>query len=315
MAIEPSSDAIPFGVARTGAQQFDRIFRLALENIVPKQFQTDGNSAQIAVIDTDKIQGLRVRFEFSRPFVWTPCVGKIEVFNLSADTRAHIQDRNAKAVIAAGYRGTGLIGLGVMSVAQVSHRREGPDWITKLEGGDGGRNFWNARANLSFAGGTPMATAVNALVSKLGHKTGPGTIATIQKAFAGKVFKNGASFQGNAHEELRHLLKSAGVDLAIANETVYAIPEDGDIGQVIEIGPESGLIGSPDTSAPPHPGKPKLLKVKILLRPDLLRGQVVSLNTRQQKGIFRIYELKHTGDTHGDDWTTELTLYAAKVAS
>ena len=49
-------------------------------------------------------------------------------------------------------------------------------------------------------------------------------------------------------------------------------------------------------------------RVKTLLMPMLNPGDRVKLESRTIKGVFRIQELKHTGDNWEGDWQTEMKL-------
>jgi hypothetical protein len=54
-------------------------------------------------------------------------------------------------------------------------------------------------------------------------------------------------------------------------------------------------------------------KVKTLLQPLVEPGGYVQVKSKGVDGeFFRVEELTHTGDTHGNEWHTELTLRYVK---
>lgn len=300
--------------AADGPMQKERIVKIIISKIVPDKFRVDDNNAILIQIDggSKEYEGLRIRFQFRRPLVWTPSIGTVEIYNLAPDTRALLGETNARVIIQAGYRSTGLKQLGIISTAQMLSRRSGPDWITKIEGGDGGRQHWNARINQGFAGKTNVIDIFKSMAGKSGLKLGAQTLASASQAMSGMQKKQGASYNGKVMDELRAVCKQAGLDIFIAHETIYVVPPDGNVGQLQVVGPDSGLIGSPEYAAAPHPGKPKLIKWKMLLKPEMLQGSPVKLDAEFHKGIYRARELNHTGDTWDLPWYTDVEAQAQK---
>jgi hypothetical protein len=75
---------------------------------------------------------------------------------------------------------------------------------------------------------------------------------------------------------------------------------------VYVLSPTTGLLGSPEWSTPNKEGKPPTLKVTSLLLPQILPGRRVQLDARAAKGVFKVQQLNHQGDTHEGDWRTEM---------
>lgn len=310
-----SLSAIDFAnPAVDGPMQKERIITVLISKIVADKFRVGDSNAILIKIDggSKEYEGLRIKGSFRRPFIWTPHIATLEIYNLAPDTRALLEETNARVIIQAGYRSTGLKQMGIISAAQMNSTRQGVDWITKIEGGDGGRQHWNARINQSFAGKTNIIDIFKSMAGKSGLGMGATTLQAAQTAFRGGQKKNGASYNGTVMDELRSVCKQSGLDFFIANETIYVVPQDGVVGQVIVIGPTSGLIGSPAYAAAPHPGKPKLIKWKQLLTPDLLPGNPIQLNSENHKGLYRARELSHTFDTWDLPWYTEIEASAKK---
>jgi hypothetical protein len=53
-------------------------------------------------------------------------------------------------------------------------------------------------------------------------------------------------------------------------------------------------------------------KIKALLQPTIEPGSVVAIRSIEipTETHFRVVEVTHTGDTHGNDWTTSMNVEA-----
>ncbi|MEL6189232.1 MAG: hypothetical protein AAFU79_31810, partial [Myxococcota bacterium] len=89
------------------------------------------------------------------------------VYNLSADTRAAIDGRQRDLVIQAGYGSTDQNRVYSAEWVEVTHAREGPNWLTRLESRDG-RRFGAIRVERSHPEGTSAWDVLNDIASQGG---------------------------------------------------------------------------------------------------------------------------------------------------
>jgi len=308
MTVSPSFGKVvvsPTGAQITGAPQFDRRCQIVVSYPNPKDVKS---TLGTALVINETRNDLRVKFKFRKTIVWTPNVGEVIVYNLSPDSRKALQGQNLRVIISAGY-GSDLKQVGVLWSRQVNHRREGPDWITKMEGGDGGRAFLYGNAAIGLPANTPYAAVAQQLLGTLGRLSGQSQ-ATLQSAAKGRVFRNGYSSQGRVAEEARFVLKQLGLEHFVVDDEVVVIKKGGTTGEVFQLDSTSGLIGSPEYASPPQYGKPQLLKLKTLLDPLSRPGCVVSLQSASHSGQFRVRDLEHEGDTWGGPWYTSREVQA-----
>jgi hypothetical protein len=265
----------------------------------------------VLVLNTDT-DGLRVRFKFVKPAIWTPNTATVEIFNLAPDTRARLQDKNVRVTVLAGY-GSNLKLAGIFNAQQVNHKHEGPDWISKFEGGDGGQPFWHSRISKTFSGGTPKFDVAKQMLQSQG-KLSPGAESILRQHSAGQSLKHSRTFAARNASEVRYILAELGLEHTVQDEEVIVYPKNGTTRDVYVITPESGLVGSPEYAAPPHPGKPKLLKIRTLMIPELRQRSLIQLQSAAHSGSFVLREVTHTGDTHSNDWFSDMEMGALKGA-
>jgi hypothetical protein len=255
--------------------------------------------------DAFAVQGLRMQFSASKTLEKTPNTAEIHVFNLAEKSRKGMQTMGATVLLQAGYEDTDSQAIVFSGNARyISHRIDGPDWVTKIECGDGEQAVGGDMVDVSFAEGTPVVRALEYISGKL--KVDKGNLGTQAKGL-GRVLKTGFVARGRAAALLEKLLVSEGYTFSIQNGRLQILkPEESNTETVFVLGPTTGLIGSPEWNTPDKAGKPPTLKVLSLLLPQIIPGRRVQLESRAAKGIFKVQAVNHRGDTHEGDWHTEM---------
>lgn len=270
-----------------------------------------GRAASL-VIGSQLIEGLRVSFKAKKSIKKEPNDCEIQVYNLSEHSRAALQSKGTKIILEAGYEGdTSQVFAGDSRI--IDHVHEGPDWITKVQCGDGERAYRYARIVESFAPGTPVAD----VFAKVAAATGLDVIdavATVRAFLPGAQYTQGYTAYGRASSELDCILKGRGLEWSIQDGRLQVLSETGTTKDTATLlSAETGLIGSPAHGSPDTgntPGKPakkpQVLKVKCLLNPRIKPGGRVVVQAEAIKGTFKVQTLTHSGDTHGAEWYSEL---------
>lgn len=269
-----------------------------------------GNSFFGRVGNQVTVEGLRVQFEISLSNSKTPNHCDVTITNLNKNSRSEFQMKPLIVTIEGGYDGeyqhifTGDLRYG-------SSKLDPPDWETKLQLADGDRAFKNAKVNKSYTKKTPVITALKDVASamSLTVPTNTGSNGLLQQF--NSQYQSGTAIDGNARDELTRLLAPYGAQWSIQNGKLI-IQRETDLspGRVRVISAKTGMKGSPEAGAPERPGSKKgntvTAKVKMTLTPDLYPGQAIVIQSKEITGNFKIKTVKHKGDTHGDDWDTDI---------
>jgi hypothetical protein len=269
------------------------------------------------IVDTQLIENLRVQFKVKRTLKKEPNTAEISISNLNENNRALFQQQHQKVILEAGYQNS-IARIFSGNSRYIDQVRDGADWITKIQCGDGEINYQYRRASQSFAPGTRVADVVQNIVTALGlTATGMDKVQEISEQFL-----QGYSAFGLASRELDKLLKNRGFEWSIQDGQLQILP----VGAVtpdsiVVISSSSGMIGSPEHGNPERdipisPDQfvvegqkkrgPPILKIRCLLQPGLNPGRRVQVIAQGINGIFRIQQVVYSGDTHGGDWLAEL---------
>jgi hypothetical protein len=285
-----------------------------------------------------EVSNLRCAFSIEKGSTKSPNKCTARVWNASPATRAQIEVIGNVLVLKAGYTeesGAALIFAG--NIIRTLTVREGADWITELEMQDGFLEFRDTKISLSFAKGVTTQQVVDNISKQFGLPVRP-----LPASIAAKQYPGGFAFVGRVRDAMDKVCENSGLEWSIQNREIQVIPKGGVFKQrAYVLSPASGLLGSPSqesrtmtekaaakegiTSKQPGvrvilkrdkvDGEPKRnlqvfgFKVKSLLQPLIEPGSYVQLKSKGVAGeFFRVETLTHNGDTHGNEWHTELLL-------
>lgn len=259
-----------------------------------------GRRWRVQVDDLD-VSELDVSFTVKRTLQARPGTCELKVYNLDASHRAQLTTaRRPVVILSAGYDPPPMLFRG--DARKVEITRDGPDWVASITAGDGEHAIRTARASVSFAPGTSVADVVRTLGERMG--LGAGNLATaITAAGIVEILQEGAVVRGPAAAELTRVCASVGLSWSVQDGALQVLQVGRGLTRTaVELGPDSGLVGSPER------GKGSAVKAKALLIPDLVPGRLVSLRSGVVSGTFRVEAAEYTGDTRGTDWYADLTL-------
>ncbi len=250
-----------------------------------------------------RVTDLRVSFEVERTLRSEPDSCRLSIYNLAERTRGEVEKTPLFVRLDAGYDGqfeelfSGDLRYGL------SHHDE-ELWETALEVGDGERAHRFARVSRSFGAGIDTLTAVREVARSMGLtvRASPAALVELRSQYAA-----GLALAGPARNELDRLLGRHGMTWSIQSgrlQVLRAGEARADLAQVVS--QDSGLIGSPEYGPPQKKGEPPVLHFQTLLRPGIVPGGRVQLNSSAIRGIFRVARVLHRGDTHGSEWVSEV---------
>ncbi len=254
------------------------------------------------------VVGLDVSFSVERTLRHEPNTCELQIFNLTADRRAELQQlRSAGVTIEAGYeQNVSVIFAGDLREARTV--RDGPDLVTEIEAGDGEKAHRTARVNTSAPQNGSIVDTIRSVTDSFGIQRGnvDSALTVVGLETGGsqtstRQFRGGAVVSGRSSTELSRLLDSVGYEYSIQNGVFQVLPRGQTISQdALLLTPETGLLGSPTRSSD------GILSATSLIIPDLFPGRKVRFESPETEGFFRVETAKYTGDTSNQEWFIEM---------
>lgn len=244
----------------------------------------------------------RCVFEVDRDATPTPNRASLQIYNLDPEERKKILDVGPRIPvrIQAGYVGDyQIIYQGEMLRAFV--RQDGYDKVLSVQAGEGNDKIRTAQISRTFAKGTPVADAIQAIAKALDV----GGI--VDKTFGRVNGKLSAAWtsHGDAGYELTALLK--GYDCNWYLDTGRLILNSGEAIQATGIKVQT-LISDPEL----HLVKDKATKKNVevvrfttILESGMFPGAGIELAGEELSGAVSLSAVKFRGDTHGSTWISE----------
>lgn len=256
------------------------------------------------------VDALRVTFNITKSLEPFPNSSTIEITNLSATSRALIEEKRSVVVLSAGY-GTDLKNIFIGDIARISTKRVGPDVITEIEAGDGEVAFKDAKLDASFAPGTRFSQVLSAITSSLGLTQGQ-----VKGVNGNDQFQQGLTLSGPSRNHLDTLTRRQRLEWSIQDNQLQILPVDEATDETaIVLNGSTGLVGTPYKTKVVNEN---LLKKKdgvqaesgvscvALLNAEIRPGRRIKLESEFINGVFTVRECVHVGDTHGNAWYTKI---------
>ena len=236
----------------------------------------------------------------------------MQIYNLSEYSRNHIKAKDQAVIVKAGY--VDLIEQVCSGVIKrVEHRREGVDVVTELELKDGGRDLLEPEFKRSYAKATSRAKIVEDILAAMPHTSrGRLSAAGLSGVTSGKL-----SFSTTCKLALDRLARAWGFEWSVQDGALQVLEPDGTVEPAelaLSLSPDTGLIGSPArTGQEGRRGAGTRARAKrtgarfqALLMPSIRPGRYVLLESEFLSGALKVQSCTHAGDTHGQDWTTDV---------
>lgn len=277
-------------------------------------------------------QTLRLTFDIVKRSDKNPNKSKILIWNLRPENREALERPNTRCVLKVGYAEEG----GPIEAYQgdvhfAFSKYDGPNVITELELGEGAKAIRDGMVTLGYGSGISSDQALRDVAGQMDLDLSmPDDVPT-------RTWNNGLSLHGPARNAMDRISQGTGLEWSIQNGQLQIIRAGGTTNRtVFELSAETGLIrvpererkGAHETDAQVTDEKTHRKKrvasatekedgwrIHSLILPSLVPGDRVKLASRSVQGVFKIKEVRHTGDTHGGDWVTELKLLDPKAAA
>lgn len=258
------------------------------------------------------IHGLRTKFTVTKTFKTNTAT--VEIYNLSKDSRIKVSKTGQTIILRAGYKqdqGEAIIYRG--KVVVVNHLRQNPDVITKIESDDGVDTIGKSKVILSYGPNTSAKSVLRDIISK---SSLPKNVKSTIDSIIDKNLNNGFQSAGPIRDSLTRICNLLGTQWTIQDSALKIIKQgETDAAREVLLSSETGLLGSPtrvvDALKKSKQDKPGW-EVRALLQPYLEPGSPVKIKSEEidQKTQFRVESVTHSGDTHSQEWFSQLVVTA-----
>lgn len=256
------------------------------------------------------ITGLRAVFSIDKSMSAEPNRSTIQIYNLAPATQNFILSSAKRIIVEAGYENSeqyGLIFDGDI-VKALRRAAQSIDKITEVIAQDGDMFLNSGFISVSYSAGQ---TTESVLSQMAGVADDEMTMGSVSNDLKGTKLARGKAIFGQPKDYAAMLAKSEGA-LFYVNDRKINLVKPGDLpeGEIVDLSPSSGLIGTPEQT---DDG----ISAKCLLNPLLNVNKLVHISNEfvqetseigrasLSSGVYKIIKLKHTGDTNGNDWYTE----------
>lgn len=264
-------------------------------------------------VDTITIKDLRIAFNITKSLAPSTNTANVRVWGLKQSTRNLIKDYGDEITIYAGYRddgGTQVLFVG--DTTAVYHIYDQPEIVSVFECADGDKFINQLRVNVSFQENASVRTIIQTVADQMGI-----TITEFAET-DNIVYREGFSYIGMGKDALSILTEKLNLQWSVQNNTLQLIPLTGTILQpAISVNENNGMQGIPQrftyrrlflykATDAPRTG----YKVNVALNPYITPGSKIDLFSAHLdiKGLQRVENVIHNGDTWGYDWTSQLEL-------
>lgn len=256
----------------------------------------------------------RVTFNVLREFGEAVSYADIAFYNLSQETAQKAIKRHDPIVFRAGYEDT-IDTIFSGRIINVLRERQGPTTITRLICRAGFQTE-DKTVSKSFGKDATLAPIIRECVSAMGY-----AIEINDADFADvSPYPRGYTLFGDPREYLNKLAEAQRFDWVVEGDTVVIVGFNKfRKGETFIVSQFTGMVGIPEITEVGCDVKVRLNpKVKIGGQIDI-KSELATFNFSNLyytdipesagKGIYNIFRVTFTGDSHGDDWNTAVTCY------
>lgn len=263
------------------------------------------------------IRDLRMQFTVEKSLVGYPNKANIKIYNLKESSRKVLSEKDTEVLLYAGYDDVVLLFKG--NIINAIHRKDQTEWISELYCGDSITALNSSVINKTLPAGSNATTIMNELINSMQGVTKGITEGLTSCINNKRSLLRSLQLSGNVKDFLDKLSKQCGFDYSI-NDGVLETSETNkplNDAPIYTITQKNGMIGSPERS---DVG----VNVKILLKPDLKLGRRIEIKSISEtlnvgnlyfrkvppiknEGIYRIDKMIHNGDTHDNQWETQIS--------
>lgn len=247
---------------------------------------------------TKDFTGLRCRFRIEKTTESTANTARIEILNLSQESRTFLEGDEMRIQLSAGYPGSVEI-LALGDIAKAISKHEHPEWITVVESGDGQKALKEKHLDLSWAPGTPFQSIFLQAVEALGVTLGSNIFVITE------IATGGYTHSGTVKELMDKLATRFNLEWSIQDGAIQTTSKEAPVpGLAVLVTSENGLLGNVIKTVVKQPDGSDIttLAFKMLINGEIKPGKLVAMDTRDIKGVYKVLKVVFDGDTHDGPW-------------
>lgn len=274
----------------------------------------------------------RIQIDIEKTVKRTVNHATIKIFNLHPDNANRIKGEFDEVLVKVGYEADPLL-VFAGNIRHAYRYREGVDWITELDCGDGDFDLRNTIVNTTLGAGTTDSDALNHIVQKMERTKLGHAVLKERKRIRGRVLS------GAIDKEFDKIAAESDVQWSIQDGELVMVPVDSTLPtEAIVLRSDTGLLDAPQVDDKgitatcllnprirPN-GKVQLdnnsFRLKVLIdhkfsataKPKVQHTTKPKAAKKLQRldpdGIYKVLRVVHKGDTRGDEWKTEVTCVA-----
>ncbi len=241
---------------------------------------------------------VRLAFSIEKTRKKRPNKAKVQMWNLSENSRAFLQQEGLRLELAAGYEETPpVIISGTLDDAAVKY--DGVDVVLELDVRDGGSSFSTSIINESWLEGVTRRQLLQRVAQRMGlrYATLPGDLAEV-------IYRQGYTATAPGRDVLDELLQGEAT-WSIQDGELVVDTGSGTQEEALLISPDTGLEGSPEAKR--KRGQVVGVQFAIKLNGRVRPSRKLVLRSKQYSdAVVVVQKVEHRGDTHGDAWTTQV---------
>lgn len=262
-----------------------------------------------------RIENLKISFEVEKTETTEPNNARIEIYNLSENTRNQIKDLKTKITLLAGYEdASGLEILFIGDITSVNHQTVKPNVITTINASDGKTAVDKAKFVFSQNSNVSATSVLKKILATfdIGNNLN-------QISFKDKSYQSGFSFAGMSKRALIDVTKFLNLSWSIQNNEIKLVEFDKDDNTgVVFLSTKTGLLEAPqrlegksrkdkNLSTEDKPG----WRFNALLLPSISPLNKISVQSIEipNKSQFVVSSVLHNGDTDGSAWNTAIEVH------
>lgn len=274
-----------------------------------------GKNKLNSFIDISTGRQLRVVFNILVDWKGFRSLLDLSLYGLSKESASIISSHNQIA-FSGGYEDrTALLFHG--EIINVQKERHGPDAVTRIYARSGPAGLAKSTISKTLGEGAPLPEVIKACADAMSL---PLIVNGIEP---GVAFSGGYTLFGDPKKHLAELSKTHRFDWVVENNKLVVVGNKSKRpGKAHRISMLTGMEGSPEITGG---GKTEVeAKVKVRLNPGIKIGQLFEIISEYPRanfsgvyynnipktvgeGTYKVHRIEHSGDSHGDEWSTKLT--------
>lgn len=277
-----------------------------------------GSSSNIVISSgsaPDLRQDMRIACNISKSHMALYQQSSVELYNLSRDTRAALINTPTSIVVEAGWENTTLTTLYAGNVTSFASERHGADIVTRLNFMSGAAALAKATISRTWQAGTPVATVLKDLASKLSDvQIDESKIKDIK----GTVGVKGWSYAGGVQTGITKLAQEYGFSWTVDDGFIKAVSDLSALNKVVMLsGTDGGLI----SVTPLYKTIlqiPYGVRISAMFIPGVEVQSFVqissSIDPRFNNQQYKVTTINYNLDTHSSNWGMDIESIRLDIA-